>query len=347
MQPNSPPGPPVSGEIQADFVGDDDESPLCQPTCEPTLGCKEEDHSTSNSTSNFRGCTSTCPSTPSCVTLTCSWDPAEKGCSCPHDTDDDRVTCSGEKKEHPYCHFDSADGACKADTAAVTKCKGIACTSLQPERASCILNGVLGACEAELLEGARTIMSNGMIGGNAAPEEETAMAEALNTAIAAQNPPVTPPAPPKEPPTFVRYPVKEVLERKLKRKYHYMGYPENILSVMRILKMGYDPPHEETSTTTTETSGHSGEGTTEDPVNLSTFPPPDDESTSVGPPEGEATTPDPNEEGHPTVGRPDEVGKKKKKRRSRKRTVGNSQMKARGIPIKVKEDGDQLTIVGK
>jgi hypothetical protein len=45
------------------------------------------------------------------------------------------------------------------------------------------------------------------------------------------------------------------------------------------------------------------------------------------------------------------AGKKQKKRKVRKRKVGEEegkkQMKGRGIPIQVEEDGDQPTIVGQ
>jgi hypothetical protein len=321
---DSPPGPPGSGKIQADFAGENGKSPLyCQPTCDRTLGCVVEDPLTSNSTS--RGCTPTCPSTPRCVNPACSWDPAEKQCSCPDDGDDE-VTCT--TMEHLYCHFDSVDGACMPNTAA-SECKAIACTSLQPEKGSCVLNVLLDACEAELLKGADMIRGRNMIGGSAAPGEETLFTLAVAKAAATQN---TPEAPPMEPPTFVRYPNLEVLEPKSKRKYHFMGYPENILSVMKILKGGSDlpgPPHEET--TTTETPGHSGEATTtEDPANIQ--PPPPDEKPATAEP-------------------PDVAGKKQKKRKVRKRKMGKEErkkhMKRRGIPIQVEEDGDQPTIVGQ
>jgi hypothetical protein len=98
-----------------------------------------------------------------------------------------------------------------------------------------------------------------MIGGRAAPGGETLFTLAIAKAAATQN---TPEAPPMEPPTFVRYPVKEVLEQKSKRKYHFMGYPENILSVMKILKGGSDHPDPPLEETTTTRPGHHSATTT-------------------------------------------------------------------------------------
>jgi hypothetical protein len=317
-------GRPGSGKTQADFVGDNHENSLyCQPTCEPNLGCKEEDPSASTS----RGCTPTCPSTPSCVIPTCSWDPAEKQCTCPDDGDysDDEVTCT--TMENPYCDFDSVDGTCKPNTTAFM-CKAIACAPLQPEKASCLLNVSLVACEAKLLEGAKLIRGRGIIGGGRTPGDETVFTLEMAKAMVTQN---HPEAPPKEPPIFVRYPVQEVLERKSKRKYHFMGYPENILAVMNILKEGSDHPllpHEET--TTTETPNYSGEAkTSKGTAELLA-------RTHHRTPDEETTAPEAL----------DEAGKKRKVGKAGKEE-GKRKMKGRGIPIKLEQDRDEPTIVGE